>query len=94
MTFSIPAWAVVDGPGGRIDVQTVSDYQPPTWPDGERPVLLHLDFYVHDLKEGERHALACGARRESEQPNAEHCLVFRDPVGQVFCLTIWEDIGA
>lgn len=93
VTLAMPEWAVMDGPGGRIDFQTVSDYRPSTWPGGDAPLRSHLDFYVHDLAEGERHALVCGARREDDQPNAEHCLVFRDPVGHVFCLTTWEDIG-
>ena len=46
VTFADPAWATVNGPGGRIDFQTVADYTPPTWPEPTSPVQMHLDFYV------------------------------------------------
>ena len=49
ITFSNSAWATVDGPGGRIDFQTVPDHTPPTWPGNTSPSRLHLDFLVDDL---------------------------------------------
>lgn len=94
LTFADDSWAVVNGPNGRIDVQTVAGYSPPTWPDGDQPVRMHLDFYVDDLATGERHALGCGATRAQHQPNADHCIVMIDPAGHPFCLTMWDDIGA
>src|SRR4051794_25257322 len=45
VTFASAGWAVVNGPNGRIDFQTVTDFEPPTWPDGDSPIHLHLDFY-------------------------------------------------
>jgi hypothetical protein len=33
VTFVDPTWATINGPGGRIDFQTVPGYTPPTWPD-------------------------------------------------------------
>ena len=46
VTFANEGWAVVDGPNGRIDFQTVSQFAAPTWPDGGAPVGIHLDFWV------------------------------------------------
>lgn len=89
VTFADDTWATVDGPGGRIDFQTVADHTPPTWPG---PLRLHLDFIVVDLETAGARAVAAGATRFDVQPNAEHCLVFADPVGHPFCLTTWDEI--
>ena len=93
VTFSNSAWATVDGPGGRIDFQTVPDHTPPTWPGNTSPSRLHLDFLVDDLAATEARVLAAGATRYQFQPNADHCLVFADPAGHPFCLTTVEDMG-
>ena len=53
---------------------------------------LHLDFLVDDLAATEARVLAAGATKYPEQPNAEHCLVFADPVGHPFCLTMWDTV--
>lgn len=92
VTFSIPAWATVDGPNGRIDFQTVTGYVAPTWPAGDAPMQMHLDFLVDDLVATEARVLRAGAIKYDAQPNAEHCLVFADPAGHPFCLTTWEDV--
>jgi hypothetical protein len=89
VTFADDTWATVKGPGGRLDFQTVADHTPPAWPG---PVGLHLDFLVDDLVAGEARVLAAGATRFDFQPNAEHSLVYADPVGHPFCLTLWDDI--
>jgi len=89
VTFADDTWATVKGPGGRIDCQTVPDHTPPTWPG---PVGVHLDFLVDDLAAAEARVLAAGGTRFAFQPNAEHCLVFADPAGHPFCLTLWDDI--
>jgi catechol 2,3-dioxygenase-like lactoylglutathione lyase family enzyme len=93
ITFSNGAWATVDGPGGRIDFQTVPDHTPPTWPGSTSPNRLHLDFLVDDLAAAEARVLAAGATRYQFQPNADHCLVFADSAGHPFCLTTLEDMG-
>ncbi len=85
-------WATVDGPGGRIDFQSVPDHVPPTWPVPATPVQLHLDFFVDDLEAAGARVVAAGATRFDTQPNAEHCLVFADPAGHPFCLTTWDNI--
>lgn len=34
--------------------------------------------------------LAAGATRCEFQPNAEHCIVYADPAGHPFCLSLWD----
>lgn len=92
VTFSHPEWATVNGPGGRIDFQTVENYSPPTWPD-DGSALIHLDFFVEDLAAAEGRVLRAGAIRYENQPNWEHCLVFADPAGHPFCLTTVDELG-
>ena len=84
------ALATVNGPGGRIDFQTVPGYRPPTWPEPTVPIQFHLDFYVDDLDTAASQVLAAGATKYSHQPNADHCLVFADPAGHPFCLSTWD----
>lgn len=92
ITYSHPAWATMIGPGGRIDFQTVDHFVPPPWPDASS-ALIHLDFLVDDLVATGARVLAAGATKFDFQPNAEHCLVFADPVGHPFCLTTLDEIG-
>lgn len=94
VTYSHPTWATMAGPGGRIDFQTVDDFTPPPqWPDGPQSALVHLDFLVDDLAATEDRVLKAGATKQAFQPNAEHCLVFADPVGHPFCLTTLDELG-
>ena len=92
ITYAHPAWATMVGPGGRIDFQTVDRFVPPRWPE-DSSALTHLDFLVDDLVATEARVLAAGATKYDFQPNAEHCLVFADPVGHPFCLTTLDEIG-
>jgi catechol 2,3-dioxygenase-like lactoylglutathione lyase family enzyme len=92
--FESDAWATVDGPGGRIDFQTVHGYTPPAWPDATSSIQMHLDFYVEDLAATEARVLAAGARRFEFQPNSDHCFVFADPVGHPFRLSTWGNLAA
>jgi hypothetical protein len=65
--------------------QLAPDHQPPTWPKGERPQQLHLDFDVPDLDAGEEFVLGLGARKHEHQPGTTF-RVFLDPAGHPFCL--------
>ena len=94
VTFEDAAWATVDGPGGRIDFQTVPGYEPPTWPDPTSSIQAHLDFFVTDLEATAARVIAAGARKQEFQPNADHCWVFADPVGHPFCLSTWDVVGS
>ncbi len=91
VTFAHVSWATMKSAGGRIDFQTVDDFEAPTWPGTS--AMLHLDFLVDDLAAGERRVVAAGATKFAHQPNADHCLVFADPVGHPFCLTTLDEIG-
>ena len=92
VTFLHEAWATVNGPGGRIDFQTVPGYMPPTWPDPTSSIQMHLDFYVDDLDAAEARVLAAGATKYDFQPNDDHCYVYADPAGHPFCLSTWNDV--
>lgn len=92
VTFQDEAWATVDGPGGRIDFQTVPGYTPPTWPGTTSSIQMHLDFYVDDLDATEVRVLAAGATKYDFQPNSGHCYVYADPAGHPFCLSTWNDV--
>jgi hypothetical protein len=86
-------WAVVTGPNGTITFQRVEEFRPPTWPDGPRPVQLHLELLVDDLDATGARVMAAGATRLPVQPNADHCIVYADPVGHPFCLSTWSAAG-
>ena len=88
VTFRSEAWATVNGPGGRIDFQTTPDHTPPTWPDPNSPIQMHLDFVVDDREAAEARVLAAGATKFDVQPNADHCFVYADPAGHPFCLFV------
>lgn len=79
---------------GSVALATVrvDDYQPPTWPGGDRPKQMHLDLAVDDLDEAQARAVALGARIVDDQPNPRLWRVMRDPVGHPFCLSA--QIGA
>jgi Glyoxalase-like domain len=80
------AWATLAVPGFAIEFQRATDYQAPTWPDPERPQMLHLDLRVTDLAAAARHAVAVGARPldlSDEHPTFQ---VYADPAGHPFCL--------
>lgn len=84
-------WELASAPGTlALAFQLAPDHQPPTWPDGERPQQLHLDFDVPDLDAGEARALALGARRHDHQPGRDF-RVYLDPAGHPFCLCLRED---
>jgi hypothetical protein len=84
-------WASVSGPNGFIGFQQIDNHVAPTWPDGEVPMQMHLDFYVDDLDATEKRVLAAGARKFDFQPNSDHCFVYEDPAGHPFCLSTWAD---
>jgi len=88
VSFADDSWATVTVPGGRLEFQTVPDYQPPRWPDPVASIQLHLDFYVQDRAASEARVLAAGATKYDFQPN-DHCTVFADPAGHAFCLSTW-----
>jgi len=81
-----PDWVVigdaVDRPG--VAFNRVTDFVPPTWPEGERPQYKHFDVRVDDLDVAEAAVLELGARRLPG--GGERFRVYADPVGLPFCL--------
>ncbi|HOZ60154.1 MAG TPA: VOC family protein [Nakamurella multipartita] len=90
-----PDWLVLLHPDGTraLAFQQVSDFAPPTWPDGPRPQMLHLDTTVPTVAQLRRHrerALALGARELADRSTdpAEPLFVLADPAGHPFCLFV------
>ena len=71
--------------GTTLAFQRAPGYVAPTWPHGERPQQLHLDFDVPDLEVSEAAVLALGAVKHEHQPGATW-RVYLDPAGHPFCL--------
>lgn len=76
----------VFGPYLSINFQPVEGYRKPTFPTEERGQMIHLDFYVDDLKEAREYALSLGAVEAPEQ-FGDSWHIFLDPAGHPFCLT-------
>ncbi|MGW0516709.1 VOC family protein [Crossiella sp. NPDC003009] len=77
------------GPDGvRLAFQLAPDFQPPTWPTGPRPQMLHLDLRVADLDAEHERTLACGAVAlgEVQGTSKDGFRVYADPAGHPFCL--------
>ncbi len=90
-------WLVLRHPDGSraLAFQQVPDYVSPTWPDGPRPQMLHLDTIVPSVDELNRHrerALTLGARLllDRSDDSDEPLFVFADPAGHPFCVFVAE----
>ena len=88
-------WLVLVGAGGApaLAFQRVESLPRPTWPDGERPQMLHLDTTVPtaaDLTEQHLRALGLGAtllHDRFDDPD-EPLYVYADPAGHPFCIFV------
>ncbi|MFI8370459.1 VOC family protein [Streptomyces sp. NPDC085466] len=70
-----------------IGFQKVTGHRPPTWPDGEVPHRLHLDFAVDDLDGAVAELTALGASVPPGRPRPDLWRVLLDPAGHPFCLS-------
>jgi catechol 2,3-dioxygenase-like lactoylglutathione lyase family enzyme len=70
-----------------LTMQRVADYQPPTWPDGDRAKQLHLEFATDDLDGAVQIAVELGATLADPQPRPDVWRVVLDPAGHPFCFT-------
>lgn len=79
-------WVALGNPGTGPDIcfQRIPGYRAPTWPVGERPQMLHLDFDVADIDAEHDRVLSLGATLLDDEP--ETFRVYADPVGHPFCL--------
>ena len=83
-------WASVRCDGARLEFMGVADYVPPRWP--EDSALVHVDFFVDDLAAAAEGVRRAGAKQYDHQPNAAYCLVFSDPAGHPFCLSLIDEV--
>ena len=88
-------WLVLRNPGGGCQVafQQVAELPAPTWPEGPRPQMLHLDLTVPtvvDLDAQHERAVALGARllRDRSDDPEEPLRVYADPAGHPFCIFV------
>jgi catechol 2,3-dioxygenase-like lactoylglutathione lyase family enzyme len=86
-----PGWAQLNTQSDRgritLSFELEEQWTPPVWPaePGHQFASQHLDIWVDDLEAAVEHALACGARLASHQPQ-ESVRVLFDPAGHPFCL--------
>ena len=83
ITYDADGMAMLGGDKPLL-FQQVDGYNPPAWPDPERPQQLHLDLLVRDLDAGEAAVLELGATRLPGGGTSFR--VFADPAGHPFCL--------
>ena len=88
-------WLVLRDATGSLQLafQQVPQLPEPTWPEGPRPQMLHLDTTVPTLSElyvQHQRALDLGARllfdRSDDQD--EPLIVYADPAGHPFCIFV------
>ena len=91
-------WLVLRDANGSLQLafQQVPQLPEPTWPEGPRPQMLHLDTTVPTLSElyvQHQRALDLGARllfdRSDDQD--EPLIVYADPAGHPFCIFVAAD---
>jgi catechol 2,3-dioxygenase-like lactoylglutathione lyase family enzyme len=88
-------WLVLEDAAGavRVAFQQVAELPEPTWPEGPRPQMLHLDLTVPtvaDLDAQHARALALGARllRDRSDDPEEPLRVYADLAGHPFCIFV------
>ena len=88
-------WLVLEDAAGavRVAFQQVAELPEPTWPEGPRPQMLHLDLVVPtvaDLDAQHARALALGARllRDRSGDPEEPLRVYADLAGHPFCIFV------
>ena len=88
-------WLVLRGADGTtgLSFQQVPDLPAPTWPEGPRPQMLHLDTSVptvEDLLVQRQRALDLGASElfDRSHDEQEPLFVLADPAGHPFCIFV------
>jgi catechol 2,3-dioxygenase-like lactoylglutathione lyase family enzyme len=88
-------WLVLrDGQRGlAVAFQQVAELPEPTWPEGPRPQMLHLDLTVptrEELDSQHERALGLGARLllDRSDDEEEPLRVYADPAGHPFCIFV------
>jgi catechol 2,3-dioxygenase-like lactoylglutathione lyase family enzyme len=88
-------WLVLRDANGSLQLafQQVPQLPEPTWPEGPRPQMLHLDTTVPTLSElyvQHQRALDLGARLlfDRSDDQEEPLIVYADPAGHPFCIFV------
>jgi hypothetical protein len=77
-------WATLHTDTGLVlAFQRVKNYQPPHWPDPDRPQQFHLDLDAPDLNEAEQKVLSLGATLLDRR---RIWRIYADPAGHPFCI--------
>jgi catechol 2,3-dioxygenase-like lactoylglutathione lyase family enzyme len=91
-------WLVLCDANGfrQLAFQQVAHLPEPTWPEGPRPQMLHLDTTVPTLEElyvQHQRALDLGARLlfDRSDDSDEPLIVYADPAGHPFCIFVAAD---
>src|SRR5919198_581346 len=72
ITYADDEWVNLrDGDQVLLSFQRATDYQPPDWPNPDRPQQFHVDVTVDDVDEAARKVLALGARKHALQPGED-----------------------
>ena len=86
-------WLELHDSTGRTTMgfQKIDNYKAPTWPSGDVPQQVHMDFHARDLDITEKKLLAIGARKASHQIRPHRFRVYLDPIGHPFCIVQSDD---
>jgi len=81
-------WLELHDSKGRtmMGFQKIDNYIAPTWPSGDVPQQVHMDFHARDLDSTEEKLLAIGARKANHQIRPDRFRVYLDPIGHPFCI--------
>ncbi|WP_158507111.1 VOC family protein [Subtercola sp. Z020] len=88
-------WLVLVGDDGErvLAFQKVASMPRPTWPEGPRPQMMHLDFWVPSvdaLRQQHERALSLGAtvlENGIDDPD-EAIVIYADPAGHPLCIFV------
>jgi catechol 2,3-dioxygenase-like lactoylglutathione lyase family enzyme len=88
IVFASDDFAALQGDGAIwLTGQRVDEHLRPTWPAGEAPKQVHLEFAVDELPQSVAAAVEAGAVLAETQPSPERWQVLIDPAGHPFCFT-------
>jgi hypothetical protein len=70
----------------KMAFQKIDNYRAPTWPQGDIPQQVHMDFHAKDLDIAEKDLLELGAFKTEFQPKPHRFRVYLDIAGHPFCI--------
>jgi hypothetical protein len=70
----------------KMAFQKIDNYRAPTWPQGDIPQQVHMDFHAKDLDIAEKDLLELGAIKAEFQPKPHRFRVYLDIAGHPFCI--------